>query len=237
MASFWYHCCGGASVPPTTIERADALGWRAARGYGASEHPTSTSGRDDDPLDARARTDGAPTRGAHVRIVDDEGRDLPPGHDGGILTVGPKACAGYLDPAHDLDAFTEDGWLRSGDVGHLDGGGRLVVTDRRKDLIIRGGENISSREVEDVLVRHPALVEAAVVAQPDERYGERACAFVRVRPGATFTLEDARAHFVAEGVSRTKTPERVEVVEDLPRSPTGKVRKADLRARLRADQR
>lgn len=234
-SSFWYHCCGGAPVPPTTVERAEALGWRAARGYGASEHPTATSGRDDEPLAARAGTDGRPTPGARLRVVDDEGRDLPTGHDGEILGVGPKLCAGYVDPGHDEEAFTVDGWFRTGDVGHLDGDGRLVVTDRKKDLIIRGGENISSREVEDVLVRHPAVVEAAVVAQPDERYGERACAFVRLRPGAGFSLADARALFVTEGVSRTMTPERVEVVADLPRSPTGKVRKADLRDRLRSE--
>lgn len=233
LSSFWYYCCGGASVPPSTIERADALGWRAARSYGSSENPTTTSCFDTDALEFRAHTDGGMSPGAQVRVVDDEGVPLPPGQDGEILSVGPKLCAGYTNPELNAAAFTPDGWFRTGDVGRLDAHGHLTVTDRKKDIVVRAGENISSREVEDILVRHPAVLEAAVVAEPDPRYGERACAFVRLRPAHTFDLADARRHFAELGVARQKTPERVVVVEDFPRSANGKIRKPELRARLR----
>lgn len=233
-SSFWYYVCGGASVPPATIERAEALGWKASRSYGSSENPTTTSCSDHDPLAFRASTDGGMSPGAAVRIVDEDGVILPPGREGEIHSVGPKLFAGYTDPALDAAAFTPDGWFRTGDVGRLDVHGHLTVTDRKKDIVIRAGENISSREVEDILVRHPAVLEAAVVGAPDPRYGERVCAFVRLRDGRSgFDLEAARHHFVDLGVARQKTPERIIVVDDFPRSANGKVRKPELRARLR----
>ena len=132
------------------------------------------------------------------------------------------------------DAFLPGGWFRTGDIGRLDAEGFLTVTDRKKDIIIRGGENISSKEVEDYLAGHPAVAEAAVVAAPDERLGERVCAYVLLRPGQTLTIDDVRTHFAGLQVARQKTPERLEIVPALPRTPSGKVKKYELRERLRA---
>ena len=128
-----------------------------------------------------------------------------------------------------------DGWFRTGDIGRFDADGYLIITDRKKDIIIRGGENIASREVEDLLVLHPGIAEAAVCAAPDPLLGEQVCAFVVPRPGAHIDLDVVRAHFAGLGVARHKAPERVETVTDLPRTATGKVKKTDLRALLRTD--
>jgi non-ribosomal peptide synthetase component E (peptide arylation enzyme) len=142
---------------------------------------------------------------------------------------------GYVDAELDRACFLPGGWYRSGDIGRLDGEGRLTITDRKKDIIIRGGENISSKEVEDVLSSAPGVMESAVTAMPDAQLGERVCAFVIMRPGATLTLEGVRAHFAAAGIARQKTPERLIVVDELPRTPSGKVKKLELRAQLRAE--
>lgn len=224
---------GAASVPPVLVERAAGAGIAAYRSYGSSEHPTVTSGSPADPAGKRAGTDGRPLPGTEVRVVDGAGDDLPPGRDGEILTRGPELFAGYRDPALNAAAFTPDGWLRTGDVGHLDADGHLTITDRLKDIIVRGGENISSKEVEDLLATHPAVAEAAAVARPDERYGERVCVFVVLRPGGSLELADVREHFAAAGAARQKIPEYVVAVAELPRTAAGKVRKHELRARLR----
>ncbi len=171
--------------------------------------------------------------GNEVRIVDDEGRDLPAGADGEIVSRGPEQFLGYLASELDADAYFPGGWLRSGDVGHLDEDGYLTVTGRKKDIIVRGGEKISAKEVEDVLLSHPAVAEAAVVGAPDPRYGERACAFVVLRPGASLDLADIRLHFAGAGLARQKTPERLVITDALPRTASGKVQKAALRAALR----
>ncbi|GMU79946.1 MAG: long-chain-fatty-acid--CoA ligase [Acidimicrobiia bacterium] len=222
---------GAASVPAALVERADAVGIIAMRCYGSTEHPTVTISAPTDPLWIRAHTDGRCLPGNEVRIVDDGGRDLPLGTTGEIATRGPELFVGYRDATLDADAFLPEGWYRTGDLGHLDGEGLLTVTDRKKDIIIRGGENISAKEVEDVLLSHPAVAEAAVVGMPDSTMGERVCAFVVVRPGQTFSDTDARQLFDDADMARHKTPERIECVDTLPRTESGKVRKADLRAR------
>ena len=170
--------------------------------------------------------------GNEVRIVDEEGRDLPAGTDGEIVSRGPEQFLGYLASDLDAEAFLPGGWLRSGDLGHLDSGGYLTVTGRKKDIIVRGGEKISAREVEGVLLRHPAVAEAAIAGAPDERYGERACAFVVLRPGASLGLAEVRRHFAGAGLARQKTPERLIITGELPRTAAGKVAKHALRARL-----
>jgi acyl-CoA synthetase (AMP-forming)/AMP-acid ligase II len=223
---------GGASVPPSVIERAHQHGIMAFRAYGSSEHPSISGGSSEDALDKRAHTDGRLLEGVEVRIVDDALRDLPAGTPGEILSRGPELFAGYRDSALDADAFLPGRWFRTGDVGVLDSEGYLTITDRRKDLIIRGGENLSSKLIEDVLAEHAAVAEAAVVATPDPLYGERVCAFVVLRPAAALSLTDIRAHFSIAGTARHLTPERLEIVDDLPRTATGKVRKDELRKRL-----
>jgi len=225
---------GAAPVPPSLIRRADAAGITAFRSYGSSEHPTVTTGTIADPLDLRACTDGGLLAGNQVRLVDAAGRDVPEGREGEILTRGPELFTGYTEPALNAAAFLPGGWFRTGDIGRIDAGGYLTVTDRLKDIIIRGGENISSKEVEDLLVTHPAIADVAVIPVPDPALGERVCSVVVPRPGFTFDVEAARAHFAAAGAARQKTPEVVVLVDELPRTPSGKVRKDVLRAARKA---
>jgi cyclohexanecarboxylate-CoA ligase len=223
---------GAASVPPSLIERADAAGITAYRCYGSSEHPTISSGKVTDPLVKRAHTDGAIIDGNEVRLVGPDGRDVPAGAAGEIASRGPELFTGYTDAALDAQAFLPGRWYRSGDVGRFDADGYLTVTDRLKDIIIRGGEKISAKEVEDLLSTHPAVADVAVIAAPDPDIGERVCAVVVTRRGHSFDVEQAREHFAAAGAARQKTPEMVLLVEELPRTPAGKVQKYALRARL-----
>jgi acyl-CoA synthetase (AMP-forming)/AMP-acid ligase II len=220
---------GGANVSPALIERAHRAGWWSMRSYGCTEHPSITMGTLDDPLEKRAYTDGRPMLDVEIRLVDDAGRDVPPGEEGEILSRGPDQFLGYMDPAMDAEAFDADGWFRTGDIGRLDPEGYLVITDRKKEIIIRGGENISAREVEEVLARHPRVREAAVTPVADPRYGERVAAFVITADGGPLSLEEVREHFAREGVARQKTPELVEVVSEFPRTLQGKVQKYVLR--------
>jgi acyl-CoA synthetase (AMP-forming)/AMP-acid ligase II len=233
ISSLRTYLVGAASVPPEVVERCERLGIVTFRSYGSSEHPTISAGEPAQPAHKRANTDGTLRPGVSVRIVDDDGGDLPVGQVGEILSIGPDQFLGYRQAAFNGDAFDTQGWFRTGDIGRLDADGYLTITDRKKDIIIRGGENIASKEVEDLLMQHPAVQEAAVTAMPDERLGEKVCAFVIVRPGATLTLDDVQAHFVALKVARQKTPERIEIVDGLPRTASGKVKKFELRARLR----
>ncbi|GAB2982160.1 AMP-binding protein [Amycolatopsis acidiphila] len=224
---------GAATVPEELVARAEAAGVVTYRCYGSTEQPTISSGTVRDPLWPRQHTDGRPAPGTEVRIVGPDDEDLPTGVDGEVLSRGPELFAGYRNPELDAVTFAPGGWLRTGDIGRLDEHGYLTITDRIKDVIIRGGETISSREVEDVLLAHPAVADAAAVAAPDPRYGDRVCAYVIPRPGHTLDLAAVREHFRAAGIARQKTPERLELVGELPRTALGKVRKADLRARLR----
>jgi acyl-CoA synthetase (AMP-forming)/AMP-acid ligase II len=228
---------GAASVPPSLMHRAQGLGIVSWRSYGSTEHPVLSSGTPDDPEAKRHGTDGRVTDGNEVRLVDDEGTDVAPGAEGEIVARGPRQFAGYRDASLDAEAFLPGGWFRTGDIGRFDADGYLIITDRKKDIIIRGGENIASREVEDLLVLHPGIAEAAVCAAPDPLLGEQVCAFVVPRPGAHIDLDVVAAHFAGLGVARHKTPERVEVVTDLPRTATGKVKKTELRALLRTERR
>jgi acyl-CoA synthetase (AMP-forming)/AMP-acid ligase II len=229
LASMVGLCSGGAAVPPALVYRGEALGVPVIRSYGSTEHPTVTFSEFADPVDQRALTDGRPSPGNRVRIMDDDGAELPAGAAGEIVTMGPELFLGYLDPAQSAASFTDDGWFRTGDIGVVDEQGFLTVVDRKKDIIIRGGENISSKEVEDVLARHPAIEEAAAVPWPDEVYGERVGAFIRLRRGATLDLAEVRAHFRREGVAVQKTPERIVIVDEFPRTPFGKILKRELR--------
>jgi acyl-CoA synthetase (AMP-forming)/AMP-acid ligase II len=225
LSSLREYGVGGASVPPTVVERAHQHGIVAFRAYGSSEHPSISGGSAYDALEKRAHTDGRLLDGVEVRIVDRTLADLPPNNEGEILSRGPELFAGYRDPALDDDAFLPGRWFRTGDVGTLDPDGYLTITDRRKDLIIRGGENLSSKLIEDILTEHEAVAEAAVVAAPDPLYGERVYAFVVLLPGAELSLTDVRTHFSVSGTARQLTPERLEIVDSLPRTATGKVRK------------
>jgi acyl-CoA synthetase (AMP-forming)/AMP-acid ligase II len=227
---------GGAPVPPAFADRARDAGISIVRSYGSTEHPSTTGSTHDDPYERRSYTDGRPLPGVELRLVDEHGRDVAVGTAGEIHSRGPDLFAGYTDPALTAAAVDADGWYATGDIGVLDGDGALTITDRVKDVIIRGGENISAAEVEDLLLRMPGVAEVAVVAAPDPRLGEHACAFLRVRPGAGAPdLPAVRAHLEAAGLARQKWPEELRTVDALPRTPSGKVKKFELRARLRAD--
>jgi acyl-CoA synthetase (AMP-forming)/AMP-acid ligase II len=226
---------GGSSVPDPVVDRATDLGISIIRSYGSTEHPSSTAATHDDPLSKRGRTDGRPLPGVELRIVDDERNDVGPGEPGEILSRGPDLCAGYTDADLTAAAFDHDGWYATGDIGVLDDEGWLRITDRKKDIIIRGGENISALEVEGLLLQLDAVAECTVVAAPDERLGEHACAFLRLVPGSPAPeLVDLQNHLDALGLARQKWPEELRVVADLPRTPSGKIKKHELRAQLRA---
>jgi acyl-coenzyme A synthetase/AMP-(fatty) acid ligase len=233
VTSISNYMVGGASVPPSLVAEADARGITVYRGYGSSEHPVVSTGVPTDPLDKRANTDGRLTPGNEIRFVDDEGHDVPTGTDGEIAVRGPEQFVGYRNAALDTEAFLDGGWFLTGDIGRMDADGYLTITDRKKDVIIRGGENIASKEVEDILARLPGVVEAAVVGMPDDTYGEKVCAYLLLRDGVTITLADVQEHFIGQGVARQKTPERIVVVDELPRSMSGKVKKFELRDSLR----
>jgi acyl-coenzyme A synthetase/AMP-(fatty) acid ligase len=224
---------GGASVTPEHVRLAMELGFRSGRAYGSTEHPTISSAPVDAPEHKRARTDGRVAPNNEVRILDEEDNDLPPGSDGEIVSRGPELFVGYLDQMLDRESFLPGGWFKTGDIGRLDTDGHLTITDRKKDIIIRGGENISSKAVEDVLVTHPAVLDAAAVAMPDEVMGERVCAFVTLQEGCSLTLEEVSAHFQQAGVTRQKTPEKLLVIDEFPRTPSGKIKKFELRQSLR----
>jgi cyclohexanecarboxylate-CoA ligase len=216
--------CGGADVPPELIRTAmRRLRVRTGRGYGSTEFPSITSsagpGERDDK---RAETDGRPIGDNEVRIVDGE-----------IQARGPELFVGYRDATLDGDAFTDDGWFRTGDAGILDDDGYLVVTGRLKDIAVRSGEKLSAREIEDVLHDHPNVAAVAVVAVPDARTGERACAcVVPSDPSSPPTLAELCDHVLGRGLSRRKCPEQLAVMGALPMTASGKVDKRELRARL-----
>lgn len=228
---------GGATVPEALVRRAQEHGLALYRRYGMSEHPTVTQGRRDDPLETRMTTDGRPLPGVEIRIVDDAGVDLPIGAEGEVATRGPDMFLGYRDPQATAAALLPGGWFLSGDIGRLDADGNLAITDRKKDIIIRGGENISSREVEEVMLGIDGVVEVAAVGMPDDRLGERVCVYVSLVPGAAIDLPVVQRAFAERGMARQKTPERVVVATDFPRTAAGKIRKADLRMQLRQEGR
>ena len=222
--------CGGASVPPALIRRAAQYFEKAAvsRVYGSTEVPVTTVGALDDP-DAAADTDGRPGI-ADVWLVAHN-----PGGAGGIAgeirARGPQMLVGYLHQEDELESFDSDGYFRTGDLGvwvH----GALVVTGRAKDIVIRNGENISPKEVEDLLSGHPAIAEVAVIGLPDARTGERMCAVIVPSPAASPDLEALREFLLGQGLATFKLPERVEIWEALPKNDAGKVLKHRLRSAL-----
>jgi cyclohexanecarboxylate-CoA ligase len=235
MRSVRWSGSGAADVSPELIREAGRkMQAIAYRSYGMTECPMFTSGRRDDPEEKRYGTDGRPVPGAVARIVDEAGRPVPAGTEGEVEAYGPQLCVGYLD-ARLNDAFTADGFFRTGDLAIMDAEGYLRITGRRKDIIIRKGENLSAKGIEDELAAHPKVADVAVVGVPDLQSGERVCACVVLRPGAgTLTLDDVRTFMVGRGVMRQRIPEQIETFDELPRNATGKVRKDLLRARLRA---
>ena len=222
---------GATATPPglqDDLER-ELGGVGALACYGQTEAPFLTVSSVGDPPEKRGSTVGRPIGGAVLRIVTLDETAAGPGEEGEVRAKGPQICHGYLDESRNADAFDADGWFRTGDLGRLDDDGYLVITGRLKDIIIRKGENIAAKEVEDVLYAHPAIAEVAVIGLPDDALGERCCAVVMPRDGvAPPTLASIVEVCRAAGLATQKIPEQLELVTELPRNASGKVLKYQL---------
>lgn len=227
---------GGAPVPPDVIRRSNQVlsAGMAFRVYGSTEAPTVTLGIQDRAQEELGATTDGRIVNHDVRIVDpDTGGTVPEGTEGEIVTRGPELMVGYTDWQQTLDSFDADGFFHTGDLGYLSYGDYVTVSGRKKDLIIRGGENISPKEIEDVLHRNPTIHEVAIVSMPHTRLGETVCAFVIPAQGAEVDLRSVCEWLERAGLARQKFPERIEIVSDLPRTASGKVQKNMLRQRIR----
>jgi cyclohexanecarboxylate-CoA ligase len=227
--------CGGADVSPKLVTDATGLlDCTVVRVYGSTEFPTLCAGRNEDDLAERAGNDGRIIVPAEGRVRTSAGVLAGPGAVGDLEVRGPEAFLGYLDDSLNAAAFTEDGWFRTGDLAAIDERGYVRISGRVKDIIIRGGENISSKEVEDLILEHPDVAEVAIVAMPDPVLGERACAFAVPVPEREPTLADLVEHLESRRIARQKLPERLEFVPELPKTASGKVQKFVLRERISA---
>jgi cyclohexanecarboxylate-CoA ligase len=197
-----------------------------------SENGAVTTTRIEDDEERATTTDGCPLPGMELRILDAEGQMLPAGAEGSLQVRGCSNFAGYLKRP-ELDPTDPDGWFDTGDLARMDAQGYIRIAGRSKDIIIRGGENIPVVEVEGLLYRHPAVAEVAVVGFPDARLGERACAYVRLRDGASLGMGEMVAYLEAQKMARQYMPERLEIVSELPRTPSGKIQKFRLREMAR----
>jgi len=226
---------GGGAPLPADLNRAMRETF-AVRGicnsWGLTEFPIVTFATPDDDFEVLDTTVGFPVRDVQVRVVTDDERVLRPGEEGELRLKGPQCFAGYVDPALDAVAFDADGWFRTGDLGVIDDEGYVTITGRLKDIIIRKGENISAKEVEDMLFTHPKVAEVAVVGLPDRLSGERACAVIVSAEGERITFKEMTDFLTAQGLITRKLPEQLEFVDALPRNPTGKILKRELQARF-----
>ena len=229
-----YFLCGGAPVPEPLVRRATDIGLRILSIYGSTESPPHTIVHPEDPISNAWESDGRPLAGIEVMITDEDGKALPQGEIGEERSRGPNTFIGYLsEPELTAKDFDAEGWYRSGDLARLLADGSVRIVGRLKDIIVRGGQNISVREVEDYLVGHPAVRTVAVVAVPHERLGETGCAVIVTRPGMSLTLPEIAAFLEAKGVARFKYPERLEVWPALPMTPSGKIQKFMIRNQLK----
>jgi acyl-CoA synthetase (AMP-forming)/AMP-acid ligase II len=230
--------CAGSPIPGSVVESSRELfaGCQTLSLYGRSENFLTTMCTVQDDPARSATSDGSAVEGAEVRVVGGDGLEVPRGEEGDIAYRGPSHMIEYFrDDVETAALFTPEGFSRSGDLGRMDADGFVRVTGRLKDIVIRGGMNISAREVEEHLLRHPAISSVAVVGMPDERLGEKVCAYVVLAdPAATMTLEDVTAYLREHQVATQKLPERLELSTELPMTATGKVQKHLLRAAIAA---
>lgn len=228
-----YFLCGGAPIPEVTVRRAQQVGIRVLSVYGSTESPPHTVTAPDDPLESAWLADGRALPGIEVRAVDLDGAALPPGEQGEQCSRGPNTFIGYLgEPELSAAALDADGWYHSGDIATVGADGAVRVVGRIKDMIIRGGQNISAREVEDVLLEHPACQMVSLVGIPDRRLGEVCCAVVVCHPGRTLGFDEMKGFLIGRGLARFKLPEYLVLREALPATPSGKIQKFKLRQEL-----
>ena len=221
--------CAGAPIPPVLIERAAReLDLKVCSLWGMTESLSSTLTEPARAHEKSSKTDGRALEGVDVKVVDLDGQPLPAGQTGRLLVRGAQMFLGYYKRP-DIETFDAEGWFDSGDLAYADDEGYIRINGRIKDVLIRGGENVPVVEIEALLYQHPAVVAAAVVGYPDPRLGERGCAFVVLRPGMALTLNDVQGWMTACKVAKQYWPERVEILDDLPRTPSGKVQKFKLR--------
>jgi cyclohexanecarboxylate-CoA ligase len=234
LSSLRVFISAGAPIPRPLVRAARArLGCVISAGWGMSENGLVTCNGLDDPEDKVFGSDGFPVAGMQLRVVDEAGRERGVNEEGELLVRGPAQFAGYFErPGETAAAHTPDGWFRTGDRARLDRDGYLAITGRSKDLIIRGGENIPVAEVENLLFAHPKVQSVAIVAMPDPRLVERACAFVIPARGQAPTLGELTGYLDAQGIARHKLPERLVLVDELPMTPSGKVQKYRLRQQI-----
>src|ERR1700687_186890 len=227
--------CGGADVPPQLVTTArERLDCAVVRVYGSTEFPTFCASTPDDPPAKAANTDGRPIGPVAHRIVDEEGGPLETGLAGELFVRGPDCFQGYLDSTLNAESFSADGYFKTGDLASEDRDGFITIHGRKKDIIIRNGENISAKEVEDLLFQHPSVREVAVVAMPDPLGCERACAYVALNNGCQFSEIDMKPHLDGCRVARQKYPERLELMPGgLPKTASGKIQKFKLRDDIR----
>jgi acyl-CoA synthetase (AMP-forming)/AMP-acid ligase II len=225
---------GGAPKPPQLHHdvKRELGGVGIVSGYGMTECPIVSMNTVRDPDEKLAHSEGRATSGMRIEVVGRDGTRAAPGADGELRVRGPQLFRGYLDSSLDAEAFDERGLFRTGDLGHVDADGYVVITGRLKDVIIRKGENISAKELEDHLYAHPRVADAAVVGLPDPDAGERVCAVVACRAGEPALSFPEMVEFLkGRGLALQKLPERLELVDEVPRNPTGKIKKHELRAR------
>ena len=222
-------CCAGAPIPPVLIERArKLLGLAVSSAWGMTECGAVTITEPARTNEKSGSTDGRAIPGIELKVVGHDGQTLPTGQTGQLLVRGSSLFGGYLKRPQ-LNATDADGWFDTGDMAFLDADGYVRINGRSKDIIIRGGENIPVMEIENLLYKHPAVALVAIVGYPDARLGEKACAFVTVKPGHNFTMEDMSRYLSENQVTRQYHPERLEIMEDLPKTPSGKLQKFKLR--------
>ena len=225
--------CGGAPIPPVLIERAASeLDLRVCSLWGMTESLSSTLTEPSRAADKSSKTDGRALDGVGVRIVDSDGKPMATGETGRLMVRGAQMSLGYYKRP-DLVTYDADGWFDTGDLAYMDDEGYIRINGRTKDVLIRGGENVPVVEIEALLYKHPAITMAAIVGYPDERLGERACAFVELRPGASIDLAGVQAYMAECKVAKQYWPERVEVLPAVPRTPSGKVQKFILKERAK----
>ena len=231
MPDFRLFVTSGAPIPPAVVAAAqERLGITVVGGWGMSEcgilTTTELSGH------KVRESDGHALPGSQVRVVDEAGNEAPRGQEGRFQIRGTGLFVGYLKRP-DLYDIDEEGWFDTGDLARMDEEGYIRITGRSKDIIIRGGENIPVVEVENALYNMPQVADCAIVAMPDPRLGERGCVFILPKPFADIDMEAMRAHLASQGISKSYWPERLEIVDEMPRTASGKIQKFVLRERAR----
>ena len=229
LSSLQMLTCGGSAVPTRVLDAYEKRGLAFTGGYGMTETSPGATSLQPRYSRSKAGSAGLPHFFTDIRIADETGRVLPAGQPGEIQIQGPNVIGGYWNrPEADTGSYTEDGWFRSGDIGYLDDDGFLFISDRLKDMIISGGENIYPAEIEQVILELEAVGSVAVVGVPDERWGEVPRAYIQLRAGHTLTEDQLKAHLSGR-LARYKIPKTVVTVSDMPRTSSGKIRKRDLR--------